>query len=134
MGYTTQSPRPIWPQLSPLPREEYFYRDPDPTAWSDPHRRRAYRRYRINRHEEYMRCLSWRRSLLGADISRRLEAGRSAAESAWLLDEELTRGFSHRRPLYGLCECEHYYSDQQIYWWPFPEDEWAPPSGNRAQS
>lgn len=118
MGYTAQLPR-----LCPLPREEYYYHEPDPAAWSDPHRRRSYRRHRIHRHAESMRALSWRRSLLGADIQQRVDAGRCAAESAWLLDEELTRRFSHRRPDYGLCECDLYFSHENLPWWPFREDK-----------
>lgn len=127
MGYTTPLPRPVWPQLSPLPCEEDYYRDPDPAAWADPHRRRSYRRLRIQRHARYLRNLSWRRSLLGADIAARLEAGRSAAESAWLLDHELTQRFSHQRPRDGLCDCDFYFVEDRRWWWPFPEDEWEAP-------
>ncbi len=95
----------ITAHLSPLPREEHFYHNPDPAAWSDRHRRRAYRRDRINRHAEYLRSLCWSRSLLGSDLRQRVDASRSPAEAAWLLYDELTRSFSHRIPYYGLCQC-----------------------------
>ena len=72
--------------------------------------------------------MHWARTMLGADIRTRLEAARSSAERAWLLDEELTRRFEHRRPRYGLCECEHEFFGYELYWWPFPAAQDMPSS------
>ena len=65
-------------------------------------------------------------TLLGAHIRQHLDAARCPYELAWLLDEELSRGFAHHRPHRGLCECEMHFSSDDLYWWPYPEDKWEP--------
>ncbi len=124
LGYHPPRFTPLW---QPLPSEEFYYPTPDPTRWKDAKLRRQYRRQRMARHQLYLSALSWRRSLVRADLERRLKAARCGAESAWLLDEELARWFGHQRPRHGPCTCEHEYFGEAAAWWPFPEVEWEEP-------
>jgi hypothetical protein len=100
--------------IAPLPPEPCYYPTPNLAAWKDSHQRRDYRRSRMDRHRRYLEALPWSMTMLGADIRERTRAGRSSAEQAWILDDELTRRFEHRRPRWGMWEAA-------LAWHPFPE-------------